>query len=247
MAKDLVLNQVIAIVQGKKTRAQKLVTGIHHGWSDSRINGITRTYQPIDDDGDTFPSESAPVQLRVMDSVAEACIELEDFFNVVATQEYGNTMATGDIIIDDEMILAGVPISALLFIEKQLVDLRSMVKQIPVLPTDKLWKEDSAKNCWVTDPEQTVKTKKMPKVITKYHATKEHPAQTELISVDERVGNWTTIHMSGAVPVRFRNMLLKRVESMQDAVKMAREQANGMVVEQQREFGAKILGYLFKV
>jgi len=40
------------------------------------------------------------------------------------------------------------------------------------------------------------------------------------------VGDWDTIHFSGAVPATTRNAVVARIEALQKAVKVAREEAN---------------------
>ncbi|MHC4397911.1 MAG: DUF7873 family protein [Planctomycetota bacterium] len=238
------LNQIIALVAGKKTKAQKLLTTVHHGWHKDRITGITRTYTPKDEDGEVFPPESRIVQLRVGTALKVVQKEIEDFLNIVATQEYANTSAKADIVIDDETILSDVPVSALLFLEKQLIGLRTLASNLPTLPTDRVWKEDEAKNCWVTEPEETVKTQKKAEVIVKYDATPEHPAQTDLIHVDRTIGHWKTVHLSGALPEAERDAMVERIEKLQDAVKVAREKANSQEVVMQYSFGKSVLDYI---
>ena len=49
------LHQIIALVQGKKSRAMKMLTSVHHGWSKERTDGLVRTYKPLNDDGEQFP------------------------------------------------------------------------------------------------------------------------------------------------------------------------------------------------
>ena len=238
-------NQIIALVAGKKSRIQKFMTGLHHGWQKERLSGISRTFAPLEDGGETFPSESRVVQLHVSDAVNSLMNELSDFITVVATQECGNTSAVADIAVGEAIIAKAVPVTVLLFLEKQLNDLRAFASNIPVLPTDREWRFDEAKNCWVTQAEETVKTQKKVEVVVKYDATKEHPAQTELISIDRTVGHWTTIHMSGALPESERNAIIGRVELLQDAVKVAREQANSIEVELRKDIGVSLLGFIF--
>lgn len=239
------LNQVIALVAGKKTKAQKLLTTVHHGWHKDRITGISRTYQPLEEDGEVFPPESRAVQLRVTDALQKTQKELEDFLNIVATQEYANTEAKADVKINNDIILDKVPVSALLFLEKQLIDLRTLAMNMPTLQADRVWEFDENKNCYVTQPEKTVKTQKKMKVIVKYDATKEHPAQTDLVSEDVTIGHWTTIHLSGAMPEKERDEIIERIEKLQDAIKIAREEANSVEVEKQEHFGGNVLNYIF--
>ena len=239
------LNQIIALVQGKKTKAQKLLTDVHHGWRKERILGIIRTYAPLEDEGETRPPESKIVQVRVCEVLQGVKRQLADFMNIIATQEYANTAAKANVEVDGKSILDDVPISALLFLDKHLVDLHTLATSLPTLPTDRTWSHDDGKNCWVTAPEKTVATKKQLDVIVKYEATKEHPAQTEMVSLDRTAGHWTTIHLSGALPKKERDAMVGRIEKLRDAVKIAREEANGMAVEVVEDFGPAVLDYIF--
>jgi hypothetical protein len=239
------LNQVIALVQGKKSRAAKMLTDLHQGWQKERISGLIRTYQPKEDGGETFPSESKMVQVSVLPALIPVQKELSDFYNIVATQEKGNTTAVADVIVEGQAILACVPVSLLLFLEKQLVDIHTLIGSLPTLSDDKTWSWDTAKSCWVTDVEQTAKGQKKIKPIVKYDATKEHPAQTDLITVDETVGYWSTVHLSGALPKDRKIVMIQKVERLQDAVKVAREVANGLEVVQEKVMGDSVLNYIF--
>lgn len=62
------LNQIIAIVTGRKTRAQKLLTESHRGWNKDAIAGIEKTYRPLDDNGDQLPAESKKIHLNVSEN-----------------------------------------------------------------------------------------------------------------------------------------------------------------------------------
>jgi hypothetical protein len=239
------LNQIIALVQGKKARATKLLTSVHQGWQKERISGLNRTYSPKDEEGEVFPSESKVVQVTVKTALQPAIKELADFYNIVITQETANTQARASIIVEDDILFEDIPVSALLFLEKQLIDLHTLTKNLPTLPEDKEWSWDDAKNCWVSKPEQTNKTQKKVEPIVKYDATPEHPAQTDLVQVDRTIGWWTTIHLSGALPKTKQEDILQRIEKLQDAVKVAREEANNLEVVQEKQFGEKILDYIF--
>jgi len=241
------LNQVVALVKGKKSRAAKLLTEVHHRvFHKDKVTGISRTYQPIADDGEMLPAENRRVQVHVEDQLIILKSILSDFIDVVVTQDMGNTKATGDIQIGDDPLLTGIPVTVLMFIEKQLVDMRTLIEKLPVLPTDRVWSMDEAKNCWVTQAEKTIKTQKKAEVIVKYDATDKHPAQTDLISVDKTVGHWSTIHISGAIPESRRDEMLTRINLLSDAVKAAREQANSREVTYNLMVGETLLGYILK-
>jgi hypothetical protein len=58
------------------------------------------------------------------------------------------------------------------------------------------------------------------------------------------VGYWRTVKFSGALPAKRVNELLEKVEKVQQAVKFAREEANGVEVTDATA-GEKVLGYIF--
>ncbi|MET7767524.1 hypothetical protein [Nocardia sp. NPDC005366] len=57
--------------------------------------------------------------------------------------------------------------------------------------------------------------------------------------------NLSTVKFSGALPARRVNEIAARIEKAQQAVKFAREEANGAEITD-RKTGAAIFGYLFR-
>lgn len=244
------LNQIVALSSGKKTRFGELLTRIHHGWgkgeSDkSPLSGFQKTYRCADEEGDRLPNESKRVQVTVRDRLKHVVKEAVDFYDVVHCHESGNATATANIVVDDETLLSGVPVGFCLFLEKQLKDLHTLVTKLPTLSTDREWRWDDNKGCYIAEAEETRRTQKVEEPIVLYAATKEHPAQTQMVKRDVCVGYWSAVHMSGAIPVQDKVDALERVERLQDAVKMAREEANGKDVDQ-KKVSQKILDFVFK-
>lgn len=239
------LNQVIALVGGRKTAIQKLLTGIHHGWKADRVTGMTRTYAPKTEEGERFPSEKKVLQVRVEDEMTRVRAELTDFWDLVVTQEMSNTAAKADVVVDGVMLAQEIPVTALLFLEKQLADVATLVGNLPTLPVDKSWKPDAGNRCYVSEPEVTIRTRKEQRPLVLYPATPEHPAQTQLVTEDTSAGTWTTVFSSGAIPAAEQFAALQRIEKLRDAVKVAREQANG-IDAQERKIGAALLSYVFQ-
>lgn len=238
------LNQIIAVVAGKKTRAIKLLTESHRGWNKEAIAGISKTYTPKDENGDKLPAENKTIHLDVPTKVRETMAQIADFWDVVISQDKGNTVAKATVEVNGKTFLEDMPVTCLLFLEKQLVDLHTFVSNLPILPPDRVWKWDGNRNCYVTDPIGTIRSMKVPTVIVKYKPTTEHPAQTELINQDETVGTWNTTYMSSAIPSAEKADMLSRVEALQDAMKAARAAANSVEIEQVH-MGAKILQHVF--
>jgi hypothetical protein len=239
------LNKVIAIESGVKTGASRKETDLYHLLQKNPLlNGITRTYQPKDDDGDKLPSETTLVQVRVEKILSDLSDELTRLFDVTLTKEEGNSKAKADVVVDGVTLLKQVPVTYLLFLEKQLVNINTFVGKLPTLDPASEWVYDSNNDVYVTLPVQTVKTKKVPRNWVKAEATEKHPAQVEIFHEDIVVGYWTKVDSSGAIPATRKAELLSRVEKLITAVKFAREEANSLEVEDQLA-GEKVFNFLF--
>lgn len=239
------LNKLIAIESGVKTGAKRRETELYHLLQkNALLSGINRTYQPKDDDGDRLPSETTLVQVKVEKVVKDLAAELTRLFDVTLTKEVGNSQAKADVVVDGKTLLKQVPVTYLLFLEKQLVDINTFVSKLPTLDPGSEWVYDSNNDVNVTTPVQTVKTKKIPRNWVKAEATDKHPAQVEIFHEDVIVGTWTKVDYSGAIPATRKAELLSRVEKLITAVKYAREEANSLIVEDQQA-GDKVFNYLF--
>ncbi|RBM19675.1 hypothetical protein [Streptomyces sp. PT12] len=239
------LNQIIAVEKGVKSKVQQDLAGVHHGLTKpALLAGISRTYQPKDEEGEQLPPESTRVQVKAEDVLRETAKTLTRLFDVTATKDWANRTASADVTVEGRPLLRDVPVSYLLFLEKQLGELGAFLRKLPVLDAAESWTLDGSTDWWKTDAVRTVRTKKVPRNHVKAEATEKHPAQVEVYYEDIPVGYWTTVKFSGALPARRVNELLERIEKLQQAVKFAREEANGMEVTDQRA-GDAIFGYLF--
>jgi hypothetical protein len=238
-------NQVIAIEKGIKARALQEITEAHHSLQKSAIlSGISRTYRPKDEEGEQLPPEATRVQIRTEEIIRDTSDVLTKLFDIVATKDWANCEAKADVVVDGNVLLAQVPATYLLFLEKQLVDIHTFIKKLPVLDASESWVFDASADCWATEPVQTTRTKKIPRNHVKAEATEKHPAQVEVYYEDVIVGTWRTVRFSGALPAKRVNELLARVERLQEAVKIAREEANNLEVKEQK-VGEKFFQYLF--
>ena len=240
------LNQIIAIGNGEKSRAKKVITKIYQKLDKEILfSGITKTYEPIDEEGEQLPKEEKFVQMTVDDSIKEVKQVLTDMFNVVATQDIANCIAKADVEVDGKVILSDVPVTHLLFLEKQLEDIHTFVNTLPVLDPSEKWSFNEQANCFLSEEKRTIRTKRTPEVIVKYEATDKHPAQTELIYIDKSAGYWHTIKFSGATSKQKKDLLLEKILKLQKAVKFAREEANNTEIDKSN-FGNLILDYIFE-
>jgi hypothetical protein len=240
------LNQIIAVEKGIKSKSFQDLTEAHHAvQKPALLSGISRTYQPKDEEGEQLPPESTKVQVRAEDILRQMAATLTRLFDVTATKDATNAVAKANVTVDGEALLTDVPVTYLLFLEKQLTDLHTFVKKLPVLDAAESWTFNDSADCWSTEPVRTIRTKKVPRNHVKAEATDKHPAQVEVYYEDVPVGYWTTVKFSGALPAKRVSELLERVEKLQHAVKFAREEANTTEAVDRR-VGERVFGYLFR-
>ena len=239
------LNQDLAIESDLKKRVFSEITELDKACrKPDLLNGFVATYEPLAEDGEHFPTEQKRVQFNsreVLDSLHRGMAEL---FDIVATKDWANCEAKSDVVVDGQVIIAQVPTTFLLFIEKQLKDMQTMIERIVELDSAEEWREDgNDRGVFVSAPSKRHRTKKLQKAIVLYPATVEHPAQTQLITDDQIVGYVTTVKRSGAIPRETKKRLLRRIEKLANAVKAAREEANTR--DCQRRNAAAVLDYVF--
>jgi hypothetical protein len=239
------LNQIVALEKGQKQRTAAAITDIYHLLQKSQLfSGLSRVYKPKNEEGEQLPPESTNVQYTVEEQLSEIARELAKLIDIVATKEQGNMSTAADVKVGSKVIVPNASVPLLLFLEKQLQDFRTALGKVPVLDRAENWTPDSnAGNQWRTEPTMTVRTKKVPRNHVKAEATEKHPAQVEVYMEDITVGTWTATRFSGAIQGTRRNELLDRVNALLDAVKAAKEEANGIEV-QQVKIANKMFDYL---
>jgi hypothetical protein len=239
------LNQIIAVVSGKKSKAAKEITEIYHNLQKTAMfEGISRVYQPVDEDGETCPPEHKNVQYKVKDAIKSARDVLTELLDITATQDYANCKAVADVRVDGAVILEKIPVTHLLYLEKQLTDVHTFVSKLPTLDPAEKWTYSAESDSYASDKHSTNKTKKVMKNHVLYEATVQHPAQVQSFTEDVKVGEWQTIKFSSAIPASEKNKMLERVQKLQEAVKFAREEANSTEVESVK-IGKRIFDYVF--
>jgi hypothetical protein len=243
------LNQIIAVRTGVKGDNEKKLTRNYHLLQRPELlAGMARTYTPRDDEGFRYPDETTNVQVKVEAILRDVADDLTQLFDVTAALDWTNQYAKADVVLlggdQPVVLLANVPVSYLMFLEKQLVNLETLVRKLPVLPSTDNWTFDQATDVYKSDPVGTVKTAKVRRNHVLAQATDRHPAQVESYTEDVPVGTWLTVKFSGALPASRVNKMLARIIALAQAVKYAREQAN---MEQVRTTnpGRKVFDYLF--
>jgi hypothetical protein len=240
------LNQIVAIEKSVKSRIYGEITEMHKlSQKPDLFSGFSKQYRKKDEEGEDYPPEQKRVQILADEQLASAAKLLTELFDVTATKDWANCRAVADVEIDGQVLIGGAPVPFLLFLEKQISDLHAFVDKLPTLDEAEDWAKNDGGGLFKTAPIATHRTKKVQKPIVLYDATKEHPAQTQLITEDVVVGYWDTVKHSGALPAPRKKELMSRIEKLSHAVKFAREKANAADAETV-SVGKPIFDYLLQ-
>jgi hypothetical protein len=239
------LNQVLAVEKAIKVRTYSALTEMHKAAQTAALfNGQTRNYTPLKDDGIPQAPQNQKVQRNAEEMFADAKKLLTDLFDITATKDWGNQTAKANLIVDGQTILADVPATYLLFLDKQLSDLRDIVTKTTELDGAVDWQKDPNTGLFRSEPAQTSTTQKVQKALVLHPPTDKHPAQTQLITEDQVIGHWFTVKHSGALPAPRKKELLGKIQKLLDAVKVSLEDANMTRVDD-RQTGNAVLSYIF--
>jgi len=237
------LNQIIAVSKGVKSRTEAETTRVYQMLQrEDRFDGMSRHYTPSDAEGEEKPSEQKLVQTTVESLLRELTASQTNLMDTVITQDAGNQIAMADIVVNGDIVAGAVPVTTLIFLEKKLTDLTTVMRALPVHSPDYNW-EDLGDGTHRSNPITSVSTKKIRRNHEVAPATNQHAAQVEVYTEDVVVGEWSQTKLTGRIPAARRQAMIDRVVVLQDAVKTAREQANSIEIPQQK-IGRHIMDYI---
>jgi hypothetical protein len=239
------LHHILAVERRVKTESQEQRThALRQLQSPALFEGQTKTYKPLDNEGDPLPPVDDKVQFRVKDVLRDLIDSWVEKIDTIGEKHEGNTVARASVKIGDEVILADVPSTQLLFLEKELDDLRTIVMAAPVLSSDVRWTFNSSLGLHESPEMVSNRNAKTVKAVTLAPATDKHPAQVQPVNVDTVIGQYTQVRFSGQLTPVERRQLLDRIKILQAAVKQARETANTVETDAVHH-GKLILDFVF--
>jgi len=227
------LHELLAVSGQLKGQAEKILsetTGVFSK-KQSLFEGHTRRYTPRDDEGEQLPPEDKLMTTTVPEKIDYTADFLEKYLDAVFQKDMTNTVAKADLVLPgptdaETVVIKDLPPTFLLTLESWLTKVRSMLAAAPTTDLGEAWAWSPDKECWVADPKQTIRTKKVRKNHVKAPATDKHPAQVEVYTEDVPVGTWSTTRVSGALSPLQKHQLMERVDTALLEVKKARERAN---------------------
>lgn len=241
------LHQILALSKTRLGEAKKRGDEIYHLIQKHQLaNGGYGNYTPKRDDVDApQPPERQRVQVNVEKALKAYARTQIPAWDIVFTKDQANTQAAGTVVVDGVVIWANVPVSTLIFLEKQLTDLHTVISKAPTLDPAENWRDElDSEDNHQTVPTETIKTKRESDWKVIVNPTDHFPADVREVHSDVAAGTWSRVKLSGALPAVRKEQLLARVTKWREAVKLAREEANTTdvaFIEKAEELFAKLL------
>jgi hypothetical protein len=251
------LYELLAVEQEKKANAERARGQTIETFrsSQAHFNGMRRTFKPfaVDEAKGEVAGERLEAETHLVKTVSE---ELEktlgltgDAFDIGLQIDDANTRARADLVVDGETLAHQVPATFLLQLEKRLREVRLVFKDIPTFDPVRIWAADpTADKTQVLRAEAVVTLRKQRarKYKVMAEATKEHPAQIDIIEVDEPIGEIRTYDWTGMISPGKKAALLQRLDDLIEAVKAARSRANAIEVDTAQRLGSAVFQYILK-
>lgn len=227
------LYELLAVEQDRKNQASQTINRTRDKFAKKGpiFDGMIKRYIQLEESSDIIPDENKEVVTTVKSELEQAMEDIIAGIDAQISKEQTNAanIARAELIVDGESF-GEFSATSLLALESQMAKVREMYLTIPTLDPARKWGFDEQKDLYQTDPEVKFRSIKRPKVIVKYEATKEHPAQTELMNLDEQVGKYETVYYSGKLTPTQRRTLIDRLNKLVEAIKIARTKANDVEV-----------------
>jgi len=228
------LHELLAVEPDLKGAAEKIIKETVNTFTKKEHHFIGRhkSYQPKDEEGDTFAPETQEMVTTVPKKLDHTQSVVAKYLDAVAQKELTNTAASAILEVDGKALVdAPLPATLLLALEGRLKQLREAYNAMPTLDPSETWHWDGDTQTYEAEPKQTYKSKKVYRNHTKAPATDKHPAQVEVYTEDERIGTWTEKKWSGMVTPAEKAEVLARIDKLAQSVKRARQRANDAEVK----------------
>lgn len=248
------LHELLAVEGNLENQAAKVTAELKASFEKKRhlFEEKTVVFTPNGEGQNQVVEAQSNIQTTVLKELELLTPFLAKSFDASYRVSEANTVARADVVLDLDngavTLLTGVPATTLLELEKRLNDITNLVNAIPTLDPAKGFNPDSQKGLGYYQARKINKTrtKKEKVVLVKYQATKEHPAQTELIDQDIPVGTVQEQEWSGLITPSEKSDLLSRVETLARAVRQARSRANEVEVDTSKKIANKLLNFIFQ-
>lgn len=243
------LHQLLAVENDRRTKANRIATEAINTFQKKadHFDGIVKVYTPYDEEkGTQIPPEIKEIVTTVADKINYTKKAMIVGIDAQLSKEETNGSGTAKAELKiGEISFGYLSATSLLALETQLVKVRDVYKAVPTLDPTKSWtpSEIDGKDIFISKSDIKYRTEKTHTPLVLSEATKEHPAQVQVISTDKQVGKYETIYKSGKITPTQKSELLGRVDALIDRVKKARAKANRVEVVKAK-IGKSIFDYI---
>jgi len=163
-----------------------------------------------------------------------------------------NTVAKADVLMtedENQVLLKDVPTTALLQLGHHLQEVHDLLVALPTLDPAKGFEQDPQREKGIYKAREITKPrgKKNQRPMVLYEATKEHPAQVQMVTEDITVGHLLEQEWSSMITPVQKSEMLDRCDKLIRAVKRARSRANEMQLDlSATKIGKALIDYLFQ-
>jgi len=240
------LHELLAVEGNLDNQASKLAADLANTFEKKRhlFEEKRTVFTPNTEGAQPESTVQSELQTTVPGQLAELADYIAKAWDCSFQVAVANTQAKADVVLEDGTVVAkDAPATALLELEKKLLEFQKLLTATPTLDPAKGFQLDSSRSESVFKARDVHKTrtKKDVKVIVKYEATKEHPAQTELLNTDVPIGTVSEQEWSGMITPAAKTALLARCENVYRAVRQARSRANEVEIKQDQKIGWALL------
>lgn len=222
------LDALLGVLKTRKENTQRMIDTYYKEVKKRPLfDGLSRVYQARSDtDTEVLPAEGVLVQHDAENMITDLATEWAKLINLVATVDVTNSHAAAPVMLGDTQLTEPLPAVTLVYLEKQLVDLHSVLKALPVQDPAKPWNWDAEREQFTSGPVITFRSKKVPRNHTRFEGNDKHAPQIDVYNEDVTIGEWSKTDFTTALTPRRKRELLERSEDVIAAVRAARSNAN---------------------
>ena len=230
--KHLKLSQVLALETAERNSFKDTINAADKAGSNStKSSGRYHKYHPKDEaDDDLLPEDRVIVEVKYVNILRDLFQALPSFVDITGAKDFTNTVAKANVMVGDVCLIEGAPVPFLLFLEKQMSDLRTLVGRMVEPDPSETWTWDANQQIHVSGETKSQRTVKETVALVLHPGTDKHPPQTTTTDKTIIKGTWDKVRLSGAIPGTKKRILLSRLDTLIAAVKVAREEANSTKV-----------------
>lgn len=243
------LSQAVGTAEDVVKDSLRRLTEAHHALQHkSMVDGIERTYRPLVEDGLQLPDEGTLVQITCAEMIAETRDAMVRLFDAIAARDFtngpGDSGAVADVKVGGTVLIKKAPVPYILWVLGQLDNIATFVKKLPVQDAGTRWTLVDERGVYEAPPTTSFRTEKVTKSLVHFMPTDKHPGQAETYNETINVGEWTTVKFTGAIPRGERANILRRIETLREALDAAKNEANRVEALDPKP-GRTVLDYIF--